>query len=1207
LFFFGLTIWRDLFKSGTGMLTAFSELIGNEDFKKTLGQASGLLAIVVTAYEIIDKAREDRMTDSERAHNRLLKYMLKIIKESLKENQPSNDINKKKIYEQISAIRVAKDKWELKEWNSNLPEHPAIKEIIGKINDANKKEYKEVVGRISYDLVSKAQDDSDYKVFKEWWTRQEQYRDLIKHLEKIENLRKAKFDISNDISNDKPLQDYYVDDNVIADITIDTLNLKDDQVQVQVHNGFPVKEIRTAIRELILNSDRDQSDDPPPIVIAGSFGIGKTSAMKMLSADYATEYLNSDSDSLSFPYIPILVSLEKEKENNGKEFSDLDRTLNKIAPAGNEPAKNRRILILFDSLEKYNITSVKIGDKIEELRRDKGFRNVRAIITMNLNQQLLSDQNIKVKSYTRMLPFNSEQLDKFFEKYEVKEGEHLLTHERAIELDLPVQEMFRPLFAWIFSYQETSEDSRVKIVKKKWTSKMKKAWMYYIFFHRMIAGIPMEWHTDNDIEKRNEQYLYEKYLLRAVAALKQIHDLPHEKPIPVQDVEKEIKSFAIPDVDFDIDKVKKSYFLSVHHKGMEKMINFVHESFSDYLLAEYYIWTILIDKKLKLNKDLRLNIGFPNRETIDFLEGILDILNEDDEDVENYISSTQTFVKGLLTSFRFSEELSVAKEELITFTSNLIKKRHIIFYKSDDNPDKNQSSEGMWMKVDSNDENYKLFWIHRWICLYILNKLIPKEGLRVRINDDEDLKERLATLIRYSGNLVPGYIKNLRYTDLSGADLRKANLFRADLSHANLRKANLFRADLSGANLKYADLSEADLTDVNMSDAKLFHAKLPSCVLSRANLSDSNFEEADLSNAKLSYAILSYANLSKSKLLDANLSYANFSDANLTSAIISDADLSYANFSDATLTDATIEGCKKFENLVCYNANFNGVTMDKEEKELLKYLKDHNAMNIPEEPGVQSKVSLEVKITSPSDSECNVPTSSIIMATFNDTILEESINKESFKLYTGESPEKGSPVKGSVSLLSPDHKTAVFIPDGLLEINAKYHVKISAEVCNIFHNKPKDGVDWNFTTANTAVFKRLAVLGITASGDDGNVPKNAIDNELDTRWTDIGRGKWIQMDLGEPKNISYLQIAWFKGNRRIYDYEITFFDDKEKFDKEEIDKTLRKEPLNLKSKESLLPEIIPIEGNVKARYVRIKVNGNTVNNWASITSIGIFG
>ncbi len=75
------------------------------------------------------------------------------------------------------------------------------------------------------------------------------------------------------------------------------------------------------------------------------------------------------------------------------------------------------------------------------------------------------------------------------------------------------------------------------------------------------------------------------------------------------------------------------------------------------------------------------------------------------------------------------------------------------------------------------------------------------------------------------------------------------------------------------------------------------------------------------------------------------------------------------------------------------------------------------------------------------------------------------------------------------------------------------------------------------------------------------------------------------MDLGEPKNISYLQIAWFKGNRRVYDYEITLFNDK-KYDKEGIDKTLQTTPLK-KSEGSLFPETIHIDGNVKARYVRI--------------------
>ncbi|AVU80135.1 pentapeptide repeat-containing protein [Listeria monocytogenes] len=62
--------------------------------------------------------------------------------------------------------------------------------------------------------------------------------------------------------------------------------------------------------------------------------------------------------------------------------------------------------------------------------------------------------------------------------------------------------------------------------------------------------------------------------------------------------------------------------------------------------------------------------------------------------------------------------------------------------------------------------------------------------------------------------------------DLSGANLRHADLRRADLSganlrHADLRHADLRRADLSYANLSYADLSYADLNGANLSYANL--------------------------------------------------------------------------------------------------------------------------------------------------------------------------------------------------------------------------------------------------------------------------------------------------------------------------------------------------------------------------------------------------
>ena len=85
--------------------------------------------------------------------------------------------------------------------------------------------------------------------------------------------------------------------------------------------------------------------------------------------------------------------------------------------------------------------------------------------------------------------------------------------------------------------------------------------------------------------------------------------------------------------------------------------------------------------------------------------------------------------------------------------------------------------------------------------------------------------------------------------DLSGADLRSA-----DLSGANLRSADLRSDDLSGANLRSANLRSADLRSANLSGADLSGANLRSADLSGANLSGANLRSADLSGADLSYS-----------------------------------------------------------------------------------------------------------------------------------------------------------------------------------------------------------------------------------------------------------------------------------------------------------------------------------------------------------------
>ena len=91
---------------------------------------------------------------------------------------------------------------------------------------------------------------------------------------------------------------------------------------------------------------------------------------------------------------------------------------------------------------------------------------------------------------------------------------------------------------------------------------------------------------------------------------------------------------------------------------------------------------------------------------------------------------------------------------------------------------------------------------------------------------------------------------NLRWADLSGADLSEANLRWADLSVADLSEANLRGADLRWANLSGANLSGANLRGADLSVADLRRADLRGADLSEANLSGADLRGANPSGAK---------------------------------------------------------------------------------------------------------------------------------------------------------------------------------------------------------------------------------------------------------------------------------------------------------------------------------------------------------------------
>jgi hypothetical protein len=116
--------------------------------------------------------------------------------------------------------------------------------------------------------------------------------------------------------------------------------------------------------------------------------------------------------------------------------------------------------------------------------------------------------------------------------------------------------------------------------------------------------------------------------------------------------------------------------------------------------------------------------------------------------------------------------------------------------------------------------------------------------------------------------------------------------------------------------------------------------------------------------------------------------------------------------------------------------------------------------------------------------------------------------------------------------------------------------------------------------------------GVKASDSQSGFPSsNVIDNNLQTRWSNNGKGSWIQVDLGSSKNICNVNIAWYNGDERQNSFIISTSKDGAAFTKV-LEKKSGGTTLNLEK------YVLP---NTNARYIKITVNGNTQNNWASIT------
>ncbi|MGP1991170.1 discoidin domain-containing protein [Zobellia laminariae] len=121
---------------------------------------------------------------------------------------------------------------------------------------------------------------------------------------------------------------------------------------------------------------------------------------------------------------------------------------------------------------------------------------------------------------------------------------------------------------------------------------------------------------------------------------------------------------------------------------------------------------------------------------------------------------------------------------------------------------------------------------------------------------------------------------------------------------------------------------------------------------------------------------------------------------------------------------------------------------------------------------------------------------------------------------------------------------------------------------------------------------------VTASdSQEGNGPCNLVDDNIKTRWSAEGDGNWVIIDMGSSKEVNYVQIAFYGGDGRTYDFELQVSNDGASWTD-----VYGKRQRSSGQTEGLEDFEFPSQN---ARYVRYVGYGNSSNNWNNLLEMKV--
>lgn len=239
-----------------------------------------------------------------------------------------------------------------------------------------------------------------------------------------------------------------------------------------------------------------------------------------------------------------------------------------------------------------------------------------------------------------------------------------------------------------------------------------------------------------------------------------------------------------------------SYFYIQETKKNAQRIDFIHRSFIEYLLAEYYLECCF------RNQLSKINMSILTLETISFLEGLLYLIKSEKVDKNQYFEK-------MIETFDLEERNKMdVRKQLINLATNNFEKNQVLI--PEDNGEYPQMAK---IVKQINLQN------HRWIAVLLLNKLLDNYKI-----DNKTFFE----FVRSTNNSILGNIVTIENLNLSRSDLTKGlgnyNLSGAKLSHSTFH-GGYYGTKFIGAELSFSKFERGtkfigvDFSGANLSNS----------------------------------------------------------------------------------------------------------------------------------------------------------------------------------------------------------------------------------------------------------------------------------------------------------------------------------------------------------------------------------------------------